>query len=255
MYTEKALGMIEILGRTGAVEALDAALKAADVELVSMVRVGGGITTIFFEGDVAACKASCEAGGAAADRISKVLSVHVIPRPDPSVRAMLDQDRSGYYEGGSFPYYDPDNYDSRADEEIKDETDAAPAVQSRAAEDTPAAQAAAPAPEMPEAAKAPEPAEAAAAPEAKEAAQTKAAPEAKEAAQTKTAPEAKEAAQTKAAPEAGEIALSDEELNGMTVNQLRRLARATDGYPLSRQEIKFAKKDELLIYFRQIRKQ
>ena len=135
MYTEKALGMIEILGRTGAVEALDAALKAADVELVSMVRVGGGITTIFFEGDVAACKASCEAGGAAADRISKVLSVHVIPRPDPSVRAMLDQDRSGYYEGGSFPYYDPDNYDSRADEEIKDETDAAPAVQSRAAEE------------------------------------------------------------------------------------------------------------------------
>ena len=241
MYTEKALGMIEILGRTGAVEALDAALKAADVELVSMVRVGGGITTIFFEGDVAACKASCEAGGAAADRISKVLSVHVIPRPDPSVRAMLDQDRSGYYEGGRFPYYDPDNYDSRADEEIKDETDAAPAVQSRAAEETPAAQAAAP--EMPEAAKAPEPAEAAAAPEAKEAAQTK------------TAPEAKEAAQTKAAPEAGEIALSDEELNGMTVNQLRRLARATDGYPLSRQEIKFAKKDELLIYFRQIRKQ
>ena len=241
MYTEKALGMIEILGRTGAVEALDAALKAADVELVSMVRVGGGITTIFFEGDVAACKASCEAGGAAADRISKVLSVHVIPRPDPSVRAMLDQDRSGYYEGGRFPYYDPDNYDSRADEEIKDETDAAPAVQSRAAEDTPAAQAAAP--EMPEAAKAPEPAEAAAAPEAKEAAQTK------------TAPEAKEVAQTKAAPEAGEIALSDEELNGMTVNQLRRLARATDGYPLSRQEIKFAKKDELLIYFRQIRKQ
>ena len=253
MYTEKALGMIEILGRTGAVEALDAALKAADVELVSMVRVGGGITTIFFEGDVAACKASCEAGGAAADRISKVLSVHVIPRPDPSVRAMLDQDRSGYYEGGRFPYYDPDNYDSRADEEIKDVTDAAPAVQSRAAEETPAAQAAAP--EMPEAAKAPEPAEAAAAPEAKEAAQTKAAPEAKEAAQTKTAPEAKEAAQTKAAPEAGEIALSDEELNGMTVNQLRRLARATDGYPLSRQEIKFAKKDELLIYFRQIRKQ
>ena len=243
MYTEKALGMIEILGRTGAVEALDAALKAADVELVSMVRVGGGITTIFFEGDVAACKASCEAGGAAADRISKVLSVHVIPRPDPSVRAMLDQDRSGYYEGGSFPYYDPDNYDSRADEEIKDETDAAPAVQSRAAEDTPAAQAAAPAPEMPEAAKVPEPAE------------TAAAPEAKEAAQTKAAPEAKEAAQTKAAPEAGEIALSDEELNGMTVNQLRRLARATDGYPLSRQEIKFAKKDELLIYFRQIRKQ
>ena len=229
MYTEKALGMIEILGRTGAVEALDAALKAADVELVSMVRVGGGITTIFFEGDVAACKASCEAGGAAADRISKVLSVHVIPRPDPSVRAMLDQDRSGYYEGGRFPYYDPDNYDSRADEEIKDETDAAPAVQSRAAEETPAAQAAAP--EMPEAAKAPEPAEAAA------------------------APEAKEAAQTKAAPEAGEIALSDEELNGMTVNQLRRLARATDGYPLSRQEIKFAKKDELLIFFRQIRKQ
>ena len=229
MYTEKALGMIEILGRTGAVEALDAALKAADVELVSMVRVGGGITTIFFEGDVAACKASCEAGGAAADRISKVLSVHVIPRPDPSVRAMLDQDRSGYYEGGRFPYYDPDNYDSRADEEIKDETDAAPAVQSRAAEETPAAQAAAP--EMPEAAKVPEPAE------------------------TAAAPEAKEAAQTKAAPEAGEIALSDEELNGMTVNQLRRLARATDGYPLSRQEIKFAKKDELLIYFRQIRKQ
>ena len=92
MNETKALGMIEVYGRVADVEALDAALKAADTSLVSLSKVGGGLTTIFVEGEVAAVKASVEAGGAAAARVGTLISTHVIPRPDPSVREMLRRD-------------------------------------------------------------------------------------------------------------------------------------------------------------------
>lgn len=58
----KALGMIEVYGRVGAIEGLDSALKAANVSLVNMIRVGGGLTSVFVEGDVGAVKASTDAG-------------------------------------------------------------------------------------------------------------------------------------------------------------------------------------------------
>ena len=57
----KALGMIEVYGRVGAIEGLDSALKAANVSLVNMIRVGGGLTSVFVEGDVGAVKA-CRCG-------------------------------------------------------------------------------------------------------------------------------------------------------------------------------------------------
>ena len=85
----KALGMIETYGLVAAVEALDSALKAANVSLADMVRVKGGRVTVLVEGDVAAVKAAIDASQAAAERVGSVVNVHVIPRPDPSVGQML----------------------------------------------------------------------------------------------------------------------------------------------------------------------
>lgn len=87
-----ALGMIEVYGRIGAIEGLDSALKAANVSLVNMVRVGGGLTSVFVEGDVGAVKAAVDAAATAADKVGKLCSVHVIPRPDKNVRAMLERE-------------------------------------------------------------------------------------------------------------------------------------------------------------------
>lgn len=87
----QALGMIEVYGRIGAIEALDAALKAANVRFVNMSKVGGGLTAVFVEGEVGAVKASVEAGGAAADRVSKLISVHVIPRPAEHIRNLTGE--------------------------------------------------------------------------------------------------------------------------------------------------------------------
>ncbi len=85
----KALGMIETYGLVAAVEALDSALKAANVSLADMVRVKGGRVTVLVEGDVAAVKAAIDASQAAAGRVGSVVNVHVIPRPAPSVGQML----------------------------------------------------------------------------------------------------------------------------------------------------------------------
>ncbi|MCK4259086.1 MAG: ethanolamine utilization microcompartment protein EutM [Halanaerobiales bacterium] len=76
-----ALGMIETKGMVGMIEAGDAMAKAANVRIVSYVKVGGGYTTILVRGDVAAVKAATEAGAAAASRVGELVSQHVIPRP------------------------------------------------------------------------------------------------------------------------------------------------------------------------------
>lgn len=76
-----ALGMIETRGLSTLLEASDAALKAANVTLVGWEKVGSGLVTAFFRGDVAAVKSAIEAGAEAAKRIGEVISVQVIPRP------------------------------------------------------------------------------------------------------------------------------------------------------------------------------
>lgn len=85
----KALGMIEVYGYLAAVEALDASLKAANVSLLSVTCVKGGLVTVMVTGDVGATRAAVDAGAAAAERIGKVISVHVIPRPADSIEAMI----------------------------------------------------------------------------------------------------------------------------------------------------------------------
>src|SRR6187455_2269714 len=76
-----ALGMIETKGFTAMVEAADAMVKAAKVELVGYEKIGGGFVTAIVRGDVAAVKAATEAGARAAEKVGELVSVHVIPRP------------------------------------------------------------------------------------------------------------------------------------------------------------------------------
>ena len=77
----QAVGMIETKGLCALLEACDAALKAANVQLVGWEKIGSGLVTGFFRGDVAAVKAATDAGAAAAAQFGEVVSVHVIPRP------------------------------------------------------------------------------------------------------------------------------------------------------------------------------
>ncbi|MGD9489121.1 MAG: ethanolamine utilization microcompartment protein EutM [Calditrichaceae bacterium] len=77
----EALGLIETKGLVGLIEASDAMVKAARVELVAYQQIGAGYVTAMVRGDVAACKAATDAGAAAAERVGELVSVHVIPRP------------------------------------------------------------------------------------------------------------------------------------------------------------------------------
>ena len=90
-----ALGMIETKGFVGMVEASDAMVKAAKVELVHYEKIGGGYTTAIVRGDVAAVKAATEAGARAAERVGELVSVHVIPRPHANIDAILPLGRQG----------------------------------------------------------------------------------------------------------------------------------------------------------------
>lgn len=76
-----ALGMIETKGLVGCIEASDAMVKAANVVLVSYVKIGSGLTTAVVRGDVAAVKAAVDAGCEAAKRVGELVGCHVIPRP------------------------------------------------------------------------------------------------------------------------------------------------------------------------------
>jgi len=77
----QALGMIEAKGLITLLESTDAALKAADVTMTGWEKVGSGLVTAFFRGDVAAVKAAVEAGADAGNAVGEVVSVQVIPRP------------------------------------------------------------------------------------------------------------------------------------------------------------------------------
>ncbi|MBI2606116.1 MAG: ethanolamine utilization microcompartment protein EutM [Deltaproteobacteria bacterium] len=84
-----ALGMIETKGFVGMVEASDAMVKAARVELVGFERIGGGYVTAIVRGDVAAVKAAVEAGARAAEKVGEMVSIHVIPRPHANLDLVL----------------------------------------------------------------------------------------------------------------------------------------------------------------------
>ena len=90
----KALGMIETKGLIGSLEAADAMVKAANVEIVKQEKIDGGIVTVFVTGDVGAVKAAVEAGEAAAARVGELLGAHVIPRPDAEVASLFEKPKA-----------------------------------------------------------------------------------------------------------------------------------------------------------------
>ncbi len=95
---KNALGLIETVGLAAGLEAADAAVKAANVELIGYeLTKGGGMVVIKLCGDVGAVKAAVDAGSAAAARINKVLAKHVIPRPHGELGTMvLSRETTGY---------------------------------------------------------------------------------------------------------------------------------------------------------------
>lgn len=84
-----ALGMIEARSFPAMVEAADAMVKAAKVELVSYEETGGGYVTAVIRGDVAAVKAAVDAGVRGAERVGELVSSHIIARPHESIDAVL----------------------------------------------------------------------------------------------------------------------------------------------------------------------
>ena len=173
----QALGMIEVYGYLTAVEALDSALKAANVSRLGVEKVRGGLVTVLVEGDVGAVKAAMDASAAAAERVGTVISVHVIPRPADDVTKML--------KGGKEPEEPtPPEPEKPSEPEISSEPDTLSEPESEAVK-----------------------------------------------------------------AEEGEKAPQDvtvEEMQTMGVDALRRLARALEIKNMTRAEIRFAKKQELI---------
>lgn len=101
----KALGMIEVYGFLTAVEALDSALKAANVNLLEVTLVQGGLVSVLVTGDVGATKAAMDASKSAAERVGKVISVHVIPRPSEEIEKII-------------PPYTPNQSNAKSKEKI-----------------------------------------------------------------------------------------------------------------------------------------
>ena len=89
-----SLGMIETKGLVGAIEAADAMVKSANVQLVGKEQVGGGLVTVMVRGDVGAVKAATDAGAAAAEKVGELISVHVIARPHVEVDNILPKPRT-----------------------------------------------------------------------------------------------------------------------------------------------------------------
>ena len=90
----EALGMIECRSFAAVVEAADAMVKAARVELVQYEKTGGGYVTAVVRGDVAAVKAAVEAGANGAGRVGEIVSTHVIARPHTNVDLILPLGRT-----------------------------------------------------------------------------------------------------------------------------------------------------------------
>ena len=224
----KALGMIEVYGRVGAIEGLDSALKAANVSLVNMIRVGGGLTSVFVEGDVGAVKASIDAAAAAAERVGKLISAHVIPRPDAAVREMLDIALNDEFNGnksGSGGNAEPKDQaetgqaDASGADALSGKTEAVVDAEAEIGESETVVDA------------------------QTEIGESEGVMDAEAEIEEEETGAAE--AHTSANPE---VHLADyEELEKMTVAQLRKLAREMQDYPLSKQEIKFAKKEDLLM--------
>jgi microcompartment protein CcmL/EutN len=80
-HMQNAIGLVETKGLVSLVEATDAMAKAANVEIVKRVGIGGGLVTTVVRGDVGSVRAAVEAGANAAAQVGELVGSHIIPRP------------------------------------------------------------------------------------------------------------------------------------------------------------------------------
>jgi len=84
-----AVGLIETQGFTAVFEAIDTAVKTANVEVLAREKLGGGYITVVIKGDVAAVRAAIDAGSAKASGLGKLIAAHVIASPSKAVLSLL----------------------------------------------------------------------------------------------------------------------------------------------------------------------
>ncbi len=87
---QAALGMIETRGLVASIEAADAMVKAASVNIIAQNRPGGGLVATLVRGEVGAVKAATDAGATAANKVGEVVAVHVIARPHDELEAIIE---------------------------------------------------------------------------------------------------------------------------------------------------------------------
>ena len=212
----KALGMIETYGCVTAVEALDSALKAANVSLLDMSRVKGGNVTVLIEGDVGAVQAAVSAAKASAEAVGQIAATHVIPRPAGDVGLMIGaaaSDRSL-----SFFHAEPER--EEPEQEIQPETKTETKSETKT--------------------------------ETKSETKTETKPETKPETKSETKPETK----PDVIPDRSTIEIPEPEvLETCTVEELRKLARAIRPDNMTRKDIRFAKKQQLIDAIMRYRKQ
>ncbi|MCX6144448.1 MAG: BMC domain-containing protein [Ignavibacteriales bacterium] len=84
-----ALGFVETRGNTGAIQAIDAMLKTANVEFIKRVEVGSAFVTVIVRGEVGAVRSSVEAGAEAAAKVGEIVSTNIIPSAHEDVFELL----------------------------------------------------------------------------------------------------------------------------------------------------------------------
>jgi ethanolamine utilization protein EutM len=88
-----ALGFVETRGNTGAIQAIDAMLKTANVEFIKRVEIGSAFVTVIVRGEVGAVRSSVEAGAEAAAKVGELVSTNLIPSAHEDVFELLGIDK------------------------------------------------------------------------------------------------------------------------------------------------------------------
>lgn len=223
---QQALGLVETRGLVASIEAADAMLKASRVRLVGKERADAGLITIVVVGDVAAVKASVDAGAAAAQRVGELVSVHVIPKPDDQIATILPiENRKETLPAEKIIKPKPVNPAEKIikEKEVKEEFKASPKLK----------------PDIP-------PEE-----ESKKEVTPKIASDKIERLKREALGKKFDEEKTKKQTVSGEINMR--ELEKLNVHQLRHLARSTKNFPIQGREISQANRGQLLDYFQTIK--
>ena len=90
----QAMGLVETKGLVGLVAATDAMAKAANVEILKRVDIGGGLVTVIVSGDVGSVRAAVEVGARVAKEVGELVSSHLIANPAAGmIEAFLGDER------------------------------------------------------------------------------------------------------------------------------------------------------------------